>query len=99
MPAPFASGATTSPGADEDGGFVCRAAPNDEGAAIVRQAVEDAAERGAEPLRVLGDEFRIGLAQFPQRRHFPPSGTRRASGPRPETAGPARSPRRPALAG
>ena len=41
--------------------------PDDQGAAIVRQAVEDAAERGAEPLRVLGDEFRISLAQSLER--------------------------------
>ena len=41
--------------------------PDDQGAAIVGQAVEDAAERGAEPLRVLGDELRVGLAQCLER--------------------------------
>jgi hypothetical protein len=36
---------------------------DDEGIAAVGQAVEDAAERGAEPLRVLRDELGIGLAE------------------------------------
>ena len=51
----------------QDGGFDCRAVPDDQGAAIIGQAVEDAAERGAEPLRVFGDELRVDLAQCLER--------------------------------
>jgi hypothetical protein len=46
----------------EDGGLVRRAVADDEGAAAVGQGVEDAGERGAEPLRVLRDEPRIRFA-------------------------------------
>jgi hypothetical protein len=35
---------------------------DDEGASAVRQAVENAAQRGAKPLRVLRDELRVGVA-------------------------------------
>jgi hypothetical protein len=35
---------------------------DDEGATAVRKAVEDATERGAESLRILRDELRVGLA-------------------------------------
>jgi hypothetical protein len=47
----------------EDGGFVRWAVADDESAAALGQAAEDALKRGAEPLRVVGDEFGIGLAQ------------------------------------
>jgi hypothetical protein len=49
-------------GEAQDRGLVRRAVADDEGAAAVGQGVEDAAKRGAEPLRVLRDELRIGLA-------------------------------------
>jgi hypothetical protein len=49
-------------GEAEDGGLIRRAVADDEGAAAVGQSVEDAAERGAEPLGVFRDELRIGLA-------------------------------------
>jgi hypothetical protein len=49
-------------GEAEDRSLVRRAVADDESAATVGQRVEDAAERGAEPLRVLRDELRIGVA-------------------------------------
>jgi hypothetical protein len=44
-------------GEAEDGGLVRRAMADDERAAAVRQRVENAAERGAEPLRVFCDDL------------------------------------------
>jgi hypothetical protein len=49
-------------GETENRGLVRRAVADDKGAAVVGQAVEHAAERGTEPLRVLRDELGIGLA-------------------------------------
>jgi hypothetical protein len=54
-------------GEAENSSLVGRAVADDEGAAAVGQDFEDATERGAEPLRVLRHELRIGLAKRPQR--------------------------------
>jgi hypothetical protein len=49
-------------GEAKDGGLVCGAVARDEGASVIRQRVEDAAQCSAEPLRVVGDELGVGLA-------------------------------------
>jgi hypothetical protein len=47
----------------ENGGLVRRAVADRDCAAVLGQPVEDAAERSAEPLGVLHDKLRIGLAE------------------------------------
>jgi hypothetical protein len=49
-------------GQAEDRGLVCRTVAYDQGATAVGQSVEDAAECGAQPLRVVRDERSVGFA-------------------------------------
>jgi len=49
-------------GDDEGAGTFCEWRHDLAGEAAVGHALEDAAERGAEPLRVIREELRVGLA-------------------------------------